>query len=381
LSDPRAIAQIINAQWSNIVKHLNNYQIRTLNAIRRCRTPALGGHLYVCDSCKAKHYRYNSCRNRHCSQCQNTQKEQWIQNREEQMIQATYYHVVFTLPDVLNEFCLVYPKHMYNFLFKAAWQTLLEFGFNNKHLGAQIGATMVLHTWGSNMCFHPHIHCIVPGGGVNFKNQWKDSKGKGKFLFPVKALSMVFRGKYVKIFKDYIISEGMEYLPHLHKKLYKNEWVVYAKPPFGGAKGVIRYLARYTHNIAISHHRIIAHDKHKVIFKYTDYRHANQKKSMPLCSWEFVRRFALHILPKGYMRIRHFVPTITVGINAKWKKIIFPELPNFEKPDWISFWKAKGLDVLKCPYCLTGSLQAIGKLEPVRGPPNINVKREMNIQI
>lgn len=214
---------------------------------------------------------------------------------------------------------------MYNFLFKAAWQTLSDFEWNHKYLGAQIGATMVLHTWGSNLSFHPHVHCIVPGGGVNFKNQWRDAKGKGKFLSPVKALSKVFRGKYIDLFKEFLSAEGMEYLPSLHKELFKSAWVVYAKPPFGGGKGVIRYLARYTHNIAISHHRIIAHDQHKVIFKYTDYRHAYQKIIMSLCSWEFVRRFAVHILPKGYMRIRHF------GIlNAKWENNLIQMLQEIK---------------------------------------------------
>lgn len=367
MSDPKAIAHIINAQWHNIQKHLNAFQIRNLNAIRLCRTPALGGHLYVCDTCKAKHYRYNSCRNRHCSQCQNTQKEQWIQARQDRVIQCNYFHIVFTLPHTLNEFCLIYPKEVYDFLFKATWATLNEFGWNKKYLGAQIGTTMVLHTWGSNMSLHPHVHCIVPGGGVNSKNKWITAKGKSKFLFPVKALSLVFRAKFIRMFKSFIEHQGMVFTHALQSQLYKNKWVVYAKPPFGGANGVIRYLARYTHNITISHHRIISYSEDHVTFSYTDYRHANQKKIMTLSPWEFIRKFSLHILPKGFMRIRHF------GIlNAKWQNIIFPDLSSENNIEWISFWKEKGLDVFKCPFCLSGRLQLLSKLEPLRGPPVFN---------
>lgn len=364
MPDPRSIAQIIDGQWNMITKHLNSYQIRTLNAIRLCRTPAMGGHLYVCDTCKAKHYRYNSCRNRHCSQCQHTQKELWIQRMEQRVLPCRYYHLVFTLPSSLNEFCLVYPKPMYNILFKVVWQVIDEFGFNPRYLGAQIGATMVLHTWGANMSFHPHLHCIVPGGGVNVKNQWVDAEGNGKFLFPVKALSKVFRAKFIDYFKSFLDEHGMEYLPRLHRQLYKHPWVVYAKPPFGGTTGVIRYLARYTHNIAISHHRIKSYNESQVTFRFTDYRHSNQKKFMRLEPWEFVRRLALHILPKGFMRIRHY------GIlNAKWAPIIFPELKSGHKVNWIAFWKNKGLDVLKCTKCLTGRLQPIKSVDPIRGPP------------
>ena len=347
--------------------HLNSFQIRNLNAISLCRTPALGGHVYVCDTCKSKHYRYNSCRNRHCSQCQNTQKEQWIEARKDQLIHSNYFHLVFTLPDVLNDFCLIYPKQIYNFLFNAAWNPLNEFGWNNKYLGAQIGATMVLHTWGANLSLHPHLHCIVPGGGVNYKNKWKDANGNGKFLFPVKALSPVYRSKFIALFKSFMHEQGMIYTTTLNNKLYQNNWVVYSKPPFGGANGVVRYLARYTYNIAISHHRIISYSKNHVTFSYTDYRHANQKKIMTLSPWEFIRRFALHILPKGFMRIRHF------GIlNSKSKIIISLQHTVKINNNWISFWNDKGLDVIKCPLCITGRLQLLGKLEPLRGPPRFS---------
>ena len=203
MSATHSIGQIIEQQWSWVLEHCNAHQIRQLYAIRACRTPALGGHRYVCNQCGNNHYRYHSCRNRHCPQCQNTQKEAWVLAREQQLIHTSYYHVVFTLPHHLNELCLAFPRVFYNMLFQATWQTLHQFGWDSKYLGAQIGATMVLHTWGSNLSFHPHVHCIVPGGGITWDNQWKDAKGKGKFLFPVKALGAVFSrevyGRFEKI--------------------------------------------------------------------------------------------------------------------------------------------------------------------------------------
>jgi hypothetical protein len=220
------------------------------------------------------------------------------------------------------------------------------------------------NTWGSNLTFHPHLHCIVPGGGITLKNQWKNAKGKGKFLFPVKALSKVFRGKFVHQLKHFLDYQGMEYTPHLHQQLYAKPWVVYAKPPFGGPGGVIQYLARYTHNIAISNHRIIHYNKHSVQFSYTDYRHANQQKTMTLSAWEFVRRYALHILPKGFTRIRHF------GIlSSAWKNKIFPQTANKKNANWIQFWKAKGLNIHQCPFCKKGALLWIIELKPARPPP------------
>ena len=214
-------------------------------------------------------------------------------------------------------------------LFRCAWRTLDEFGWNQKYLGTQIGTTMVLHTWGSNLSYHPHVHCIVPGGGVTFNNKWKEAKGNGKFLFPVKALSKVFRGKFVNDLKRFLASSGMEYTSELNAQLYAKPWIVYAKRPFGGARGVIKYLARYTHKTAISNHRIIKYDNDSVTFSYKDYRHNNQQKVMTLDAWEFVRRFVLHLLPKRFTRIRHY------GIlSSQWKKKLFEQKIPMKARTW-----------------------------------------------
>lgn len=358
------IAQIVQGQWSEIRKQYNRYELRILDAIRRCRTASLGGHIYVCKACKRKHYRYNSCRNRHCSQCQHTQKEQWIEARDEQYLEGTYYHLVFTLPQALNELCMVYSRELYTILMQTAWQTIESFGWNHKYIGAQTGATIVLHTWGSNLSFHPHVHCIVPGGGISLQGKWKVAKGKGKFLFPVKGLSKKFRGLYMQKLKAFCQLQGLDKTEDLYKALWQKSWVVYAKPSFGGQEGIIRYLARYAYNVAISNHRILKADKQEVTFRYKDYRHGNRQKVMTLSAWEFVRRLTMHFLPKGFCRIRHY------GIlSSAWKKRLFGRQQEKEKITWEQFWKNKGLDVYQCPNCKKGRLIYIGQIEPVRGPP------------
>lgn len=230
------IARIIDGQWPFLEQYCNAYQLRIFHAIRRCRTPALGGHLYACDSCGNQHYRYNSCRNRHCAQCQNTQKERWIEARQQQFIDCPYYHLVFTLPHQINELCLVYPRQIYALLMQTAWQTINDFGWNHKYLGAQTGATMVLHTWGSNLSFHPHVHCMVPGGGVTLSGKWKPAKGKRKFLFLVKALSKVFKGLFLGRLGSLFRQLGLDNTQELFRQLHARNWVVYAKPPCGGKK-------------------------------------------------------------------------------------------------------------------------------------------------
>jgi len=358
------IAQIINGQWPHILQGYNNYQLRIFDAIRRCRTPSMGGHLYLCDQCRERHYRYNSCRNRHCPRCQNTQKEQWIEARQEQFINCHYYHLVFTLPHELNELCLTYPRQIYTLLMHAAWNTIDSFGWNHKYIGAQTGATLVLHTWGSNLSFHPHVHCIVPGGGITLNGKWKETKGKGKFLFPVKALSKKFKGLFMAQLKDFFDQQGLDDTEVFCKNIKDKNWVVYAKPPFGGNQGLVRYLARYTHNIAISNHRIIAYDDQKVSFRYKDYRHASQNKVMTLSAQEFVRRLSMHFLPKGFCRIRHYG-----FLSSAWKNRVFPNAPKIKDINWQEFWKSKGLDVNKCPSCSKGILIYLGTIAPVRGPP------------
>ena len=359
-----AVGQIIDGHWPHIANKYNKYQIRVLDAIRRCRTASMGGHAYKCNRCSKVHVRYNSCRNRHCNQCQNTQREQWIEAQQSKVLQTDYYHVVFTLPACLHSISMRYPRQVYGAMMRTAWQVIDGFGWNQRYIGAQTGATIVLHTWGSQMNYHPHVHCIVPGGGIGYTQKWRAAKGKGKYLFPVKAMSKVYRSKVAASIKSLFRSEGLEFGEELRRQMFKKDWVVYAKPPFGGVQGVIRYLSRYTHKTAISHYRIKYYDTHKVRFTYTDYRHGRAEKELELTVEEFVRRFAAHILPKGMCRIRHY------GIlSSSWTARISPLAPNRIKKGWEQLWLEKGMDVNRCPYCRKGRLIYLQRIEPVRGPP------------
>lgn len=277
---------------------------RTLHAIRRCRTPAMGGHIDKCDCCNKLHISYNSCRNRHCPTCQGHKREQWIQARESELLNVPYFHLVFTLPSELNVIALKHPRIVYSSLFKAAWATLGQFGANPKHLGARMGMIAILHTWGQNMSLHPHLHCIVPGGGVSKIGKWKPAKNKGKYLFNVKSMSKVFRAKYVALLRKNKVSVPQR----TYDKLFSKNWVVYAKQQFHTPKYVVEYLGRYTHKIAISNYRIkqINKPERTVTFQVKNYQKGGQKEMLTLSTLEFVRRFALHVLPKGFTRIRHY---------------------------------------------------------------------------
>lgn len=361
-----AIAKIISLQWADILDSgsYNSYQIRTLSAIRRCRTPELGGYRYRCDTCAKVHQVYHSCRNRHCPRCQNTERQQWISSQEDRLIGDHFYHIVYTVPQQLRQVFKSYPRQMYSLLMRTGWSVINDLGWNPKYLGAQIGATIVLHTWGSNLSYHPHIHCIVPGGGINLRGQWRHAKGRGKYLFPVKAMSKIYRHRMIRAIVKFLRSEGNHITAETINSWYQHDWVVYCKPPFGGKQGVIRYLARYTHKVAITHHRIKYYDDHQVRFSYIDYRHANKKNILSIAPREFIRRLTMHFLPKGFCRIRHY------GIvSSTWVRRLHGIRPPQVKVDWISYWLQRGLDVLLCPHCKTGRLQYECAIEPVRGPP------------
>lgn len=298
------LATVLQQHWKKIEKqHINTWQLRTLSAIKDCRTAALGGHIDCCTSCGEVHISYNSCRNRHCPKCQGNAREKWIQKRNEELLPVPYFHVVFTLPDVLNTLAMHQPKIVYDTLFAAAWQTINTFANDPKHLGATPGMISILHTWGQQLTLHPHLHCIVPGGGLSATGFWKPPiKSKDKFLFPVKAMSKVFRAKYAFILKQKIVISDKEFWNNLFKK----DWVVFAKRPFSNATSVVEYLGRYTHKIAISNSRIKKIEDNTVTFSYKDYRKEAAKAELTLDAMEFVRRFCLHILPKGFVRIRHY---------------------------------------------------------------------------
>lgn len=335
---------------------------KSLRAIMDCRTAALGGHVDACDECGIVQISYNSCRNRHCPKCQGHKREAWIQKREEELLPCTYYHVVFTLPEELNPLALHQPKIVYSNLFNSAWQTLNQFGRN---AGVQMGMISVLHTWGQNLSLHPHLHCIVPGGGIDKQGNWQSQVRSDKYLFPVKAMSKVFRAKYVAGLRTAGVDDKL-----LLESLFQKEWVVYAKRPFGGPKQVIEYLGRYTHKVAISNHRIENVTNTKTTFKYKDYRNGGKSKSMELSNHEFTRRFSMHILPQRFIRIRHY------GIlSSSWKRGKLQDLQQKLKvPPPVVVMNTK---LRKCPCCKTGTMitiEIIGK----RGPPEKHIAGQSN---
>lgn len=360
------VAGVLKQHWLQVEKHplINTWQLRTLGAIKRCRTEELGGHKDACTSCGQIRISYNSCRNRHCPKCQGNEREAWIQQREKELLAVPYFHLVFTLPAALNNLALHQPKVVYDALFEAAWNTVKTFGNDVKHLGAQTGMIAILHTWGQQLTLHPHLHCIVPGGGLTVAGHWKQAKSNGKFLFPVKAMSKVFRAKYVQALKEKTKQANKE----LFNELFKTEWVVYAKRPFGNAYSVIEYLGRYTHKIAISNHRIKNADENNVTFSYKDYRKGAQKNELSLPAMEFIRRFALHILPKSFVRIRHY------GIlSSTTKKTALPVIRTQTPPVVLQKKEPRILQPFNpklCPCCKTETMITI-EILPKRGPPKL----------
>ncbi len=313
------VADILHAQGHTFIEQhpwLNVQQRSVLRAIARCRTAALGGHLDRCDACGHRAISYNSCRNRHCPKCQAQARERWLAARERELLDVPYVHVVFTLPHALLPLGYRNSARLYTWLFHACAATLREVAADPRHLGAEIGVLSVLHTWGQTLVRHPHVHCVVPAGGLSSDHQhWIRPKYAGFFL-PVKVLSRVFRGKFVAALRraytrDQLdlagATEDLRDPARWHAfidALFQTDWVVYAKPAFGGAPAVLRYLGRYTHRVAISNHRLVAFDGDHVTFQWKDYAHHDQRCTMTLPAMEFLRRFVQHILPRGFVRIR-----------------------------------------------------------------------------
>jgi Putative transposase/Transposase zinc-binding domain len=296
---------------------LSPAQRRALRDIAACRTAALGGHVEECDHCGHQQIAYNSCRNRHCPKCQAAAAAEWMEARQAELLPVEYHHVVFTIPAALGPIALQNPREVYGLLFKATAETLQQIAADPKHLGAEIGFLAVLHTWGQNLQHHPHVHCVVPGGGLSPDGSCWVPCRPGFFL-PVRVLSRVFRGKFLALIRSAFDQGKLSF----HGKLAaladpgefqrrlaasaRTEWVVYAKPPFGGPEQVLKYLARYTHRVAISNRRLIALEDGEVTFQWKDYASEGKQKTMRLKAVEFIRRFLLHVLPAGFVRIRHY---------------------------------------------------------------------------
>jgi hypothetical protein len=315
------VADILRAQGNCFLdKYCNSFdfqQLKAFRAIQSCRTAALGGHIDACPGCGHQAISYNSCRNRHCPKCQTQARERWIAARQQELLTTVYFHVVFTVPHELNVLALDNQRRFYDLLFNASAATLLEVAANPEHLGAEVGIISTLHTWGQNLKLHPHVHCVVPAGGISpDRTRWVHSRAT--YLLPEKVLKRVFRGKFIAGLKRLyrrkqlqcagpaaVLADPKQF-SKLLRRLHQQHWVVYAKPAFGGPSQVLRYLGRYTHRIAISNHRILAFDGESVTFRWKDYAHGGKQKTMTLLATEFLRRFFLHVLPKGFVRIRHF---------------------------------------------------------------------------
>jgi hypothetical protein len=368
--------------------HVSYAQEKVLQAIEHCRTAALGGHVEVCESCGTEQIAYNSCRNRHCPKCQGAARAKWLAAEQALLLPVPYFHVVFTLPHLLNPLVRVNPRMLYNLLFQAAAQTLREFARDPQHLGAELGITAVLHTWGQTLTEHIHVHCVVTGGGLTADGtQWRPSHPR--FLFAVEALSQVFQGKYLAGLRRLRRQRRLHYAGESAElaadatwtmflsQLQARAWVVYAKPPWGGPEQVLQYLSRYVHRVAISNARLVFVGDGVVRFRYKDYAAGGTTKTMELPAEEFLRRFLLHVVPPRFVRIRHFGllanPTRQeklvrcrqlLAVVAAAATSLLPD-PNGQTPPA----SAETASPARCPACGGGPLRVIAVLAPQRGIP------------
>jgi Putative transposase/Transposase zinc-binding domain len=385
---PLEVADLIRTAGAAFLERNRHWlswkHVKVLLAIARCRTAALGGHLDECSRCGHRAISYNSCRNRHCPKCQTSARERWIAARRRELLPTRYVHVVFTLPRELAPLSLQNKGVVYDLLFRASAETLLEVARDPKHLGAEIGFFSVLHTWNQKLGLHPHVHCVIPAGGLSpDRRRW--IKPRYAFFLPVKVLSRVFRGKFVAALNCAFREDRLRFqgslIPLAHPKifaswlrpLFRKDWVVYSKRPFGGPAYVLQYLGRYTHRVAISNHRLVSFADGKVTFRWRDSAHHNEQKLLTLSLDEFLRRFLFHLLPKRFVRIRNF------GFLANRRRatslpLCFQLLPSRSAPqtgqDCSTTDDAK--DLWRCPQC-AGPMVIIERLTPaeiqLRSPP------------
>ena len=343
---------------------LDAHRRRICQQLLACRTDALGGHTWQCDRCGKEIVHYHSCRNRHCPQCQGRATQQWVDRQQSNTLPVSYFHLVFTLPDTLNGWIALHPETIYRLLFIAVWQTLKQFGEDPKRLNGQLGMTAVLHTWGQNLSRHVHLHCLVPGGALTTQGKWHASKSN--YLFPVKALSRHFRGKMVSLLRGAYqqgelsrIARASE-VTRLLSQLMEKEWVVYSKATLNHTECVISYLARYTHRIAISNHRILAIDDQQVTLRYKAYAEHGKQRQLTLTGEEFVRRYLMHIVAKGFMRIRHY----GYLANCCRQKRLAQIRRSLEAPPLEKASEKQECPPVRCPVCHTGHLVWIAELLP-----------------
>jgi hypothetical protein len=356
-------------------------QRRVMSAIELCRTAALGGHVEHCDSCDHQRISYNSCRDRHCPKCQSLARTQWLEDRRSELLDTPYFHVVFTVPQPIAAIALQNKETVYNILFRATAETLRTIAADPKHLGAQIGFFAVLHTWGQALLAHPHLHCVVPGGGISPDGKrWISCRPD--FFLPVPVLSSLFRRLFLDYLRQAFDAGDLQFFSSLEPLRARNaflrhiaptrkkDWVVYAKPPFAGPEEVLKYVARYTHRVAISNDRLLDIDDGQIQFRWKDYRDDNRQKTMTLGADEFIRRFLLHVLPDGFQRIRYF--GFLANRYRAEKLALCRQLMQMPPPaatpevnkDYRDRYEAlTGISLKKCPLCRCGNMVVIETFE------------------
>ena len=376
-------------RFSPLMPELPGEQRRVLSDIAVCRTAALGGHMETCDQCGHQRPAYNSCRNRHCPKCQASACATWLDEQAADLLPVPYFHVVFTLPNAFNSLALGNKRVVYGLLFQAVSRTLLQVAADPKRLGAQIGFLAVLHTWGQNLYLHPHLHCVVPGGGLSPDGAWKACLPG--FFLPVRVLSRLFRRLFLDALEKAYADGELRFFAELEPlreasaftqylaPVRQTEWVVYAKPPFGGPPQVIEYLGRYTHRVAISNQRLVALEDGQVSFRWKDYRHADKQQVTTVSAEEFIRRFLLHALPPGFQRIRYFGLLANCHRAGKLRlcrqELAAPTAGLLPVPqDYRDFYAAlTGKNLRICPECGIGTMVRIELLPPCHSAAGVRM--------
>jgi ssDNA-binding Zn-finger/Zn-ribbon topoisomerase 1 len=368
MSKSATLQNILTQHLEHYIKthRLDNNRLKVCRHLMNCHTSALGGMAYQCNHCEQEILQYHSCRNRHCPQCQQHASQQWSERQQQAVLPVTYYHLVFTLPHELNGWVQLHDDVIYALLFQSVWKTLKAFGADTKRLNGKLGMTAVLHTWGQNLSQHVHLHCLVPGGALSDDNQWHPAKSN--YLFPVKALSRHYRGNLVSALRHSAKQGKLSRITRENEvdnvldQIMKKDWVVYSKHCLNRTDSVIGYLARYTHRIAITNQRIQRIDQEQVSFGYFDYKQ-KQKKTLALTHNEFIRRFLMHVLPNGFMRIRHY------GILAnRCRKTSIERIRQILATKPSDAIKKIELELLNypCPKCKKGTLIFKYKIEPIK---------------
>lgn len=393
------VADIARVHGGELIEKnkLTHHQKKVMSAITNCRTAVLGGHKEKCTDkkCGFERFAYNGCRNRHCPKCNGLKREKWIADRKADALPVPYFHIVFTLPASLESTCMKHGNEMYNLLFNAAWETICFFAKKHNHLGAKMGMIALLHTWGQNLMRHTHIHCLVPAGGIDAQGNWRMCKQDGKFFVHVKKISKVFRAKFtdglIKLqdkniieMKDGPLVKNQKYL----HPLYKNKWVVYTKRPLPTSDNVVEYIGRYSHKVAITNHRIKSFENGKVNFSWIDYR-TSKMGVMSLNADQFLQRFFCHVLPVGFMKIRHYgimaSPNKAACIHSVREQFNVDPIPNPTKDlDWIkTFEVLYGRHPKLCPCCKKGIMQAVKVIQSahnirIRDGPKLKANENFN---